>query len=179
MLNSTSLSEAPIRVERMCLNPFLSSHSLKLTEKLCEEHDFCLFVGTVGKFLDELRSVHSRMIDPSSLPLDDGLSGLGLESGERLRFSFTFEAVSQERPSTVNPARFLLGSEITWGMIAANADIPRDIYEDLRAKIAAAVPAPERLLLDSWINPAPERPLCLDVLLMTFHMGLMPYSGNI
>ena len=120
----------------------------KLTGKLCSDHEFWLFEGTVLDFFTELEAVDERIRNPWIDNKRDGLSGLGLDHADRLCFSASFEVIPDEPEKTANPARFLLGAELTWSMVAANTDVPRDVFPEVQGRLVEALHDPEcRLLL--------------------------------
>ena len=119
----------------------------KLTEKLCKDHDFCLFRGSVLEVLAELNSIEPKLTNSWNTAADDGLSGLGFTNAERVRFASSFELVPSEVVAASNPARFLLGAQLTWEMVSANADIPRDAYNTIRYEIVDLITRNEARLL--------------------------------
>ena len=124
----------------------------RLTEDLCERHEFVLFEGTPLQFFDVLEKIDSRIIRPWIDNERDGLAGLELPSAERLLFSSTFEVIPDEPEKTPTPARFLLGVELTWSMLAANSDIPREVFSEIRGHILSTVDDPDfrvLMLVDS------------------------------
>ncbi|MEC9433448.1 MAG: SIR2 family protein [Pseudomonadota bacterium] len=119
-----------------------------LTEDLCNDHEFCLFEGTVLEFFSELEAIDPRISNCWIDNEDDGLSAVKLGRAERLRFSAAFETIPDDPGRTPNPARFLLGAELTWPMISANSDMPRDVFSEVRDHIIATADNPDfRLFL--------------------------------
>ncbi len=152
----------------------------RLTEKLCEEHEFVLFEGTPSQFFDELEKIDDRITRPWIDNERDGLAGLGLRQAERLRFSATFEVVPDEPEKTPNPARFLLGAELTWSMLAANSDIPRDTYAQIRNHIQDAIGNSEIRVLLVVDAPGSGKTALLKRLAFDFSKGsdaVFWYSG--
>ncbi len=107
----------------------------RLTEMLCERHEFYLFEGTVLDFFEQLEKQTSGQVDFWPDHADDGLSELSLSRAARLKFSTTFELVPRVPLPGGDSMRFLLGAEIGWHMLKEGADIPREIYTDVRTKI--------------------------------------------
>lgn len=107
----------------------------KLTERLCETHQFCLFKGTAVEFFDELLSLDPRLRSPWVDRVSDGLEGLGLPETQRLRFAASFELIPRDPEETPAPARFLLGADLTWSMLAANTDVAREVFSQVRTEI--------------------------------------------
>jgi len=115
----------------------------RLTEKLCKDHEFFLFEGTVADFFAKIEAIDGRIQRPWIDNENDGLSSLDLDHATRVRFSASFEVVPSDPEKTPNPTRFLLGAELTWSMLAANVDIPRDRFPEIRKHIVAALESPE------------------------------------
>ena len=107
----------------------------RLTEMLCERHEFYLFRGTVLNFFEELEQQAYGQSDFWIDHIDDGLSILSLNRAARLKFSTTFEFVPTRPTPDGDPMRFLLGAELTWYMLSEGADIPREIYTNIRTKV--------------------------------------------
>lgn len=123
----------------------------KITEKICEDHDFVLFPGTINELIDNLTAIDSRIADPWTFRLDDGLSDIDISDVEKLKFSSSFDTIPKEHSTHVSVGRFLLGSELTWDMIHANADMARDASGGVRKEILEALEKNETrlyLLLD-------------------------------
>lgn len=104
----------------------------RLTEKLCRDHEFVLFEGTINDFVAELVQIDPRLKDPWHDSQKDGLENLGFDHTQRLKFSLNFEAIPKSPEKTAHPARFLLGAELSWSMVAANSDIPRECFPQIR-----------------------------------------------
>ena len=119
----------------------------RLTEMLCEDHHFCLFQGTVLEFFAVLETIDSRLRSPWIDNESDGLSELKLPDPERLRFSANFERIPDDPQPVPNPARFLLGAELNWSMLAANSDIPRESFPAVRGDLVQAANAAQHKLL--------------------------------
>ncbi len=107
----------------------------RLTEMLCEQHEFCLFKGTVLDFFEQLEQQTDGRSDFWFEHTDDGLSALNLDRATRLKFATTFDLVPTHPTSDGDPMRFLLGADLTWSMLEEGADIPREVYTDIREKI--------------------------------------------
>ena len=112
----------------------------RLTEMLCEQHEFCLFKGTVLDFFGQLEKQTHGQCDFWDIDrIDDGLSTLNLNRVARLKFSTTFELVPThpmpDGDPNRDPMRFLLGAELTWYMLSKSADVPREIYPNIRTKV--------------------------------------------
>ena len=112
---SSTRADVPISI---LVEPFPN----KLTERLCETHQFCLFEGTALNFLERLKSIDSRLKSPWIDRTSDGLAGLGLTESQRLRFAASFQPIPHSPEETPSPARFLLGAELTWSMLAAQGN---------------------------------------------------------
>lgn len=152
----------------------------RLTEKLCDDHEFVLFEGTPSQFFDELEKIDYRIARPWIDNERDGLAGLGLSQGERLRFSATFEVVPDEPEKIPNPARFLLGAELTWSMLAANSDVSRETYGEIRGHIQDAIEDPEFRVLMIVDAPGSGKTALLKRLAFDFSRGsdlVFWYSG--
>lgn len=152
----------------------------RLTEKLCEDHEFVLFEGTPSQFFVELEKVDGRIVRPWIDNERDGLAGLGLSQAERLRFSATFEVVPDEPEKTPNPARFLLGAELTWSMLAANSDVPRETYDQIRDHVQNTLEDPELRVLMVVDAPGSGKTALLKRLAFDFSRGsgsVFYYSG--
>ena len=119
----------------------------RLTEILCKNHQFCLFRGTVLEFFTALEAIDGRLCSPWIDNQSDGLSGLELSDSERLRFSANFERIPDEPQPVPNPARFLLGAELDWSMLAANSDIPRESFSVVRRDLIQYADAAQHKLL--------------------------------
>lgn len=119
----------------------------RLTEMLCENHQFCLFQGTVLEFFDAVEAIDGRLRSPWIDNENDGLLGLDLSESERLRFSANFNRIPDDPQQVPNPARFLLGAELDWSMLAANSDVPRESFAAVRRDIVTAADAPQFKLI--------------------------------
>ncbi|WP_416883026.1 SIR2 family protein [Marivita sp.] len=119
----------------------------KLTEMLCENHQFCLFEGTVLDFFSRLEAIDDRLRMPWRNNESDGLSGLDLPESERLRFSSNFHRPPDDPQKIPNPGRFLLGAELDWSMLAANSDIAREAFSDVRRDVVTAADSPQFKLI--------------------------------
>jgi len=143
----------------------------KVTEKLCADNEFVLFEGTTLEFLDELVRIDERLLRPWVDNGRDGLSGLGLPRATRLKFSNTFETVPDVPEETANPARFLLGAELSWAMLAARSDIEREIYKSLRATIVEELQNGEAPILSIFDDPGSGKTSILKRLAFDFSRG--------
>jgi hypothetical protein len=119
----------------------------RLTEMLCDNHQFCLFQGTVLEFFAALEAIDDRLRSPWLNNRSDGLLGLELSESERLRFSANFERIPDDPQIVPNPARFLLGAELDWSMLAARSDIFRDSFQAVRSDLIQAVDTAHHKLL--------------------------------
>ena len=105
---------------------------------------------------------------------------LQLSRAERLKFSATFETVPKAAGPAVNPARFLLGAELSWDMLAAQADMARDIHPEIREIIADTLEQGEYRLLLLMDQPGAGKTSFLKRLAYDFSQGSNPvfwYSG--
>ena len=130
---------------------FIEAYPNRLTEILCDSHEFCLFHGSIFEFFSELEKIDARLKSPWIDKEKDGLAGLGLSQADRLKFSASFEIIPDDPEAAPNPARFLLGAELTWSMLAANTDVPRDVFPRIRGDLLRALDDHQRqivLLID-------------------------------
>lgn len=107
----------------------------KITNKICEDHNFTLYEGTISELLEDLRQHDSRLQDPWVRSHDDGLSEIISDRAEKLKFSSAFDVVPRDTQRSTAVDRFLLGAELSWEMVASNADLARDVYPTLRRDI--------------------------------------------
>jgi hypothetical protein len=110
----------------------------RLTQRLCEKHGFWLYEGTAGQFMDELAKLAGPPANSWTPPPADRVVH-GLQRVHQLQFAATFERVNAATAPEASSARFLLGSPLTWGMLAAGIDIPRTSTATLRARITKAI----------------------------------------
>ncbi|AWZ21069.1 Hypothetical protein RAK1035_2361 [Roseovarius sp. AK1035] len=125
----------------------IEPYPTKLTEMLCENHQFCLFEGTVLDFFSRIESIDDRLRMPWLDNESDGLSGLDLSESERLRFSANFHRPPDDPQKIPNPGRFLLGAELDWSMLAANSDISREAFSEVRRDVVIAADDPQLKLI--------------------------------
>lgn len=125
----------------------IEPYPTKLTEMLCENHQFCLFEGTVLDLFLRLERIDDRLRTPWLDNESDGLSGLDLSESERLRFSANFHRPPDDPQKIPNPGRFLLGAELDWSMLAANSDISREAFSEVRRDVVIAADDPQFKLI--------------------------------
>jgi hypothetical protein len=110
----------------------------RLTEHLCNQHGFYLFEGTAQDFIHRLEQRKSTRSVTWSAPHTDRITA-NLHKVHQLQFAATFERVPKNSPPDASSARFLLGSPITWEMLAANIDVSRTATSKMRAKLIKAI----------------------------------------
>lgn len=152
----------------------------KLTEKLCRDHDFTLYRGTVESFLEELKEIDPKLLSPWTVQVDDGLSGIGLRESDRLRFSATFATIPKSISTAPHPARFFLGAELSWELLASNADVPREKFSEIRNEILGYLERREARLYLLVDQPGAGKTSLLKRLAYDFSRGstqVFWYSG--
>lgn len=107
----------------------------RLTERLCENHDFILFEGTAIEFFDTLSTEFANFVSPFAPSSPTSITPSILNERDRIRFDETFEKVPVDVPATDGTAKLLLGVEPTWSMLAGNSDIRRDAFSVLDSRI--------------------------------------------
>jgi hypothetical protein len=107
----------------------------RLTERLCENHDFILFEGTAIEFFDTLSAEFANFVSPFAPSSPTNITPSILNERDRIRFDETFEQVPVDVPATDGTAKLLLGVEPTWSMLAGNSDIRRDAFSVLDSRI--------------------------------------------
>lgn len=110
----------------------------RLTKKLCEQHGFWLFEGTAEQFMRTLDDVAGASSIAWNAPITDRALK-DLTRVHQLQFSATFERVPKFAQPDFGAARFLLGTPLSWGMLASNIDVPRSATTKLRSRITKAV----------------------------------------
>lgn len=116
----------------------------KLTYRLCEEHDFVLFRGTVQKFYTALEHEPAglRPVIPHTY-----LDSLNEEEGVKLRFLSTLETVPHDVTPSQYGGKFLLGANLTWDMLATNVDIARNCTGSLKTTIQDEIEAGDNQII--------------------------------
>lgn len=110
----------------------------RLTERLCQNHDFVLFDGTCLSFIDAISAEFGTLNDAFALRHADAGLPQTIKEVDRIRFEETFERVPSNPTPTKETARFLLGASPSWEMLAGNVDVQRDIFSKLDSKILSS-----------------------------------------
>lgn len=136
-----SRSDVPVSI---LIEPFPT----RLTQRLCDQHGFCLYEGAAIQFFSHLEQMNEGVRDCWKAPEDDGLDSLALPRSTRVRFSSTFERVPAHPGAEPHASRLLLGVEPSWSMMDQKADVARDVMLNLRTQILGGVRDPNlRILL--------------------------------
>jgi len=111
----------------------------KLTERLCETHGLWLFRGTALDFSDEMAKLCGPTLSPWDTPTPQDNHLVPLSRSEQLRFSSTFERVPRNIKPERDAGKFLLGAYLTWEMLAAKVDVPRQATSSIRNRIVKRI----------------------------------------
>lgn len=111
----------PSRAHSVLIEPNPS----KLTERACEDHNLILFKGTVADFYRAIESEYQQIADPYDAYNPVQYISPNIAPQKQILFDSTFESVPKTPEASTKSPRFLLGAPITWDLLAANADIPR------------------------------------------------------
>lgn len=113
----------------------------KLAEKLCGDHNLYLFRGTAIEFFEALRGEFGDISDPFSSPEPQEAFLATVPEALRIRFEESFERVRDQGEVDKKSAKFLLGAELTWPLLRANADVFRDIVPLIDKEISKQLKA--------------------------------------
>lgn len=121
--NSTRVDLAP----SILIEPYPD----RLTERLCENHELYLFKGTVLDFFSAIEADFGSPPAYWNVPSPNYLSSVSVPNRDKIAFEAAFEAVPRQVTAETRIAPFLLGAPITWAMLEARADIPREVFNGL------------------------------------------------
>lgn len=107
----------------------------RLTQQLCENHELCLFTGTVLDFFSTLETRFGPAPAFWNVPPPKYLASIPVENRDKIAFETSFEAVPRLVAAETRIAPFLLGAPLTWAMLEARADIPRDVFSGIFSEI--------------------------------------------
>lgn len=132
-------SAEPSRTHSVLIEPFPNP----LTERACEDHNLVLFEGTVLDFykrmvadFSEINNAYREYVPAKSLLPN-------LDPRSQILFESSFEAIPKTAGISKQPNRFLLGAPVTWEMLAADADIPRQAVSTIERDIDRILKSPE------------------------------------
>ncbi len=109
----------------------------RITEHFCDTNHLHLFTGTTLEFFNALKKMSGIDIDVIDVYPEKSFSIFkeDLSPKEAISFFSTFSPIEDAPEREKNPFSFYIGAEPTWGTIAENIDIPRDMTLDLLDQI--------------------------------------------